>query len=598
MNAEKVYHILLIEDNPGDARLIKEYLKEPSIQFQPSIEVEVSIQAGFNRLQEREFDVVLLDLSLPDSFGLETFEKVSSASGSVPIIVLTGLDDENIGVEAVHLGAQDFLIKKEINAQLLGRSILYAIQRNRLSKKLRENQKRLKEAQRLAKLGNFEQDLRTNKLTWSDEIFRTLELDPDDETPDYAEFRNMIYPEDRYGVDKAIVQVRQHKKQQYVEFRVNTRKGNTKYLNSILTPIENSRGEVESIFGTSHDITQVKKTEEQLRESEQRYRVLFQSTSDEILVFQVDGNKNPLPFMEVNSVACDILNYSREDLLKKTIYDIDAADKKEVDKRIEHILRNKEVTQESRYQTKDGIIIPVEISARSFHYNGRDTIISIGRDIRERRKLEEEILKISDQERQRIGRDLHDSLGQMLTGIGLITQNLAQKLKSNELYGAEEVKDISDMIKEADEQARSLSRGLVPVNVESNGLNAALQELAGKTSKMYDIAINFRDNQISHIENNLTAIHLYRITQEAINNAVKHGQATAIDVQLSALGDHITLTVEDNGVGFSAQEVVSDGMGLRIMNFRTQIIRGSLEVQSEPGEGTKITCNVPKEDRK
>lgn len=468
------HDLLLIEDNPGDARLIEEYLDEPVVPFNSNLTVERSLVAGCKRLENEDFDLILLDLSLPDSFGLDTFKEIDKASGQTPIIVLTGLEDERIGVDAVKLGAQDFLTKKELNVTLLSRSISYAIQRNQLSRRLEESQERLQQAQELAHLGNYELDLQTGEITWSDETFRIFEMDPKKPAPKYDELKTMILPEYQDAIDTVIRNVKEKRQRDYLELGITTQSGKTKYLYSILEPIKNKSGEVIKIFGTTQDITDRKKAELQLRENERRYRMLFQAATDEILVFQVNDNMEPMPFLEVNDIACELLGYSREELLQKTLFDITAAENEEIRNRITNVVSSGETVHESQHITKEGNTIPLEISARAFNYNGRTTFISIGRDVRERRKLEQEILNISEQERQRIGRDMHDSLGQMLTGIGLIAQNLARKLKSNELPAGDDVQEIADMIKEADQQARSLSHGLVPVNLESYGLNAAL----------------------------------------------------------------------------------------------------------------------------
>lgn len=592
MIKEEHIHILLIEDNAGDARLIEEYLKESTIQLQSSIEVERNLKNGINRLNKNYFDVILLDLTLPDSSGFETLEQVNHVSHLVPIIVLTGLDDEEVGIEAVQRGAQDFLIKKEINATILGRSILYAIQRNHLTQKLERSQERLKQAQQLAQLGNFEHDLRTGELLWSEETYRLLELDPDQKTFPFDEFREMIFPEDRKRVHQANKKVYNNGERQYLELRVKTKTGKTKYLFSILDPIKDNAGEVVKIFGTTHDVTQQKKFEKKLKENERRYRMLFQATTDEIMVFQLDDAKKPLPYIEVNNIACDILGYTHDELLQKTVYDIVDFDEQEINKRIEEVLRRGKTVSETKHLTKEGEAIPLEISVRAFNYDGRPTIISIGRDIRERLKLEREILNISEKERQRIGRDLHDDLGQMLTGIGLIGQNLSNKLKTKDRDTAEEVQKIVDMIREADEHARSLARGLVPVNVQSNGLDSALQELINKAEKMYDIDIFYSNNVHNIFDTNLPAIHLYRIVQEAINNAVKHGKATSIEVELFSDNQHLLLRIKDNGCGFSETSHQSDGMGIRIMHFRAQMIGGNLEINSDKKKGTEVICRL------
>lgn len=594
MNKEQNYRLLLIEDNPGDARLIEEYLSESVVPFSSNLTVEQCLKAGRKRLEDQAFDLILLDLSLPDSFGLATFEEIEHSSGDTPIIVLTGLDDEEVGVQTVKSGAQDYLVKKDLNAILLSRSISYAIQRNQLQQQLKKNEQHLLEAQRLAHLGNFEQDLEAGVLVWSDELFRIFDMDPEGEEPDFDGLIKMIHPEDRNRTLKAIEKVRQEAEPQYLEVRIHTKSGKEKYIYNIINPIKNKYGEVAKIFGTTHDITERKNAEQQLKEQERRYRMLFQAATDEILVFQVDEQMNPLPFLEVNDTACDMLGYSHNQLLQKTIYDIVAADKEEIDSRIEQIIEETDVVLETRHKTKDGDKIPLEVSARSFMFNGKHTIISIGRNVRERRKLEQQILNVSEQERQRIGRDMHDSLGQMLSGIGLIAQNLAKKLKSNGLPGAEEVQEITDLIKEADQQARTLSRGLVLVNLESNGLDVALDEMVARASKMFKIDIQYQNTSTGIVDDSTKAVHLYRIAQEAINNAVKHGKATSIEINLSSSEDQILLRIQDNGSGFPEPEERSDGMGVRIMQFRSQMIGGNLKINSEKGKGTEITCQVSK----
>lgn len=332
-----------------------------------------------------------------------------------------------------------------------------------------------------------------------------------------------------------------------------------------------------------------------LHQARRNYRMLFQAANDEILVFQLDDHNQPEPFLEINDTACDILGYTRDELLQKSLYDIVADEKKEVNKRIENVLEHGEIVVESRHRTKEGDIIPLELSVRSFLYNERRAIISVGRDQRERRRLEQEILNASEQERQRIGRDLHDDLGQLLSVATLTAQMLEREMKSKNMQEAKKIEELAGILKTAGERSRSLSHGLIPFNVEHNGLDDALQELTSNVSKMYDIDIHYAGNQDILQTNNSTAVHIYRIAQEAINNAVKHSNATSIEVELSSSGNHITLRVKDNGRGFPESEV-SKGIGMRIMNFRANMIRGDLKITSEKGKGTEIICPVPKDN--
>ncbi|MDR8392386.1 PAS domain S-box protein [Aliifodinibius sp. S!AR15-10] len=588
MLEEKTYHILLVAHETGNSRPIAEEINDS--QLQSTIIKAKGLKGGIEHLQNREFDIILFDLSQEEA-PLTSIQKINKRSQRAPVIAI--IDDEKKVNDTIHSEAEDVLLKKDLTPLLLEKSITYAIKTNKLVNRLEKSEEHLLEAKDLAHLGNFEQDLETGKISWSDETFRIFEMDPSEGAPHYQELREMMHLDYRDKADQVVEQVRNTGEKAFLEFRVTTAKGNPKYLYSILNPTKDREGNVTKIFGTTHDITQQKKTEEELKENEHRYRMLFQSATDEILVFQIDSNARPLPFMEVNSVACNMLNYSREELLQKTIYDIVVADHKEMNSRIERVLQENESVHESRHVTKEGHIIPLEIRARAFKYKGRTTFISIGRDIRERRKLEQKILSISEEERQRVGRDMHDSLGQMLTGIGLISQSLAKKLKAKDLPGAEEAQEITDMIKEADAQAHSLTRGLIPVKVESNGLDAALQQLTDYTSNLYDIEISYSNAKKNLPQDNTSAVNLYRIAQEAITNAVKHGKATSIHVALDSTDTHAILRITDNGIGFANAETNKDGMGVRIMHFRAHMIGGSLEINKKKEKGAEIICQVP-----
>lgn len=330
-----------------------------------------------------------------------------------------------------------------------------------------------------------------------------------------------------------------------------------------------------------------------LHEIRKNYRVLFQSANDEILVFPLDKNNQPKSFLEINDTACEILGYSREELLQKSLYDITATEKEEVNRRINEVIELGVIVFESRHITKQGDIIPLELSVRSFLYNGRQAIITVGRDLRERQRLEQDILEVSEQERQRIGRDIHDDLGQLLSVATMSAQMLGNDLKSKNIQEAKKVKELADIIKTAAEHSRTLSHGLVPFNVEKNGLDDALQELACNVSKLHSIDVKYRGNKDIFYANNTTAVHVYRIAQEAINNAVKHGNATSIDVELSSSENYHYLSVKDNGSGFPGPDTMSDGIGLRIMNFRAHMIGGDLKINSEKDKGTEIICEIP-----
>ncbi|MFI5148443.1 MAG: response regulator [Bacteroidia bacterium] len=216
MMEEKI-NILLIEDNKSDARFIDIYLKEA---FGPGFELHCAelLQEGLELINERQFNIILVDLSLPDSSGLETFQAVHLKTPETPVIVLTGNLDESVGMNAVKLGAQDFLIKGKIRSRSLRRSINYSIERYKLLKQLGENTKQLQEqasalraekqklasALKLAHVGSWVWDIDKNEITWSEELQRIFSFNPRATKATYEKFLKYVHPEDRIAIRDSV----------------------------------------------------------------------------------------------------------------------------------------------------------------------------------------------------------------------------------------------------------------------------------------------------------------------------------------------------------------------------------------------------------
>ena len=218
---------------------------------------------------------------------------------------------------------------------------------------------------------------------------------------------------------------------------------------------------------------------------------------------------------------------------------------------------------------------------------------SLHEEVTHRRQLEEEILHISEREQQRIGQDLHDDLGQQLAGIWLLSDVLKSTLAKQGSPEVENAEKITALLKNALALTRSLARGLHPVAVQQGGLVAALDELTDRTCDMFHV--NCRCKCPPSIElDNTTATHLYRIAQEAVTNAVKHGKAKEIDIELSTNPHQTVLSVKDQGTGIADLDPDRKGMGLRIMNYRADMIGGTLDIQrSQNGGGTTVVCTIP-----
>jgi PAS domain S-box-containing protein len=217
----------------------------------------------------------------------------------------------------------------------------------------------------------------------------------------------------------------------------------------------------------------------------------------------------------------------------------------------------------------------------------------IFRDITERRRLEKETLEITDRERQRIGHDLHDGLCQQLAGIELMSEVLETKLASRNKSAAAQAAHIASHVREAIAQTRLLSRGLSPITLESEGLMSALKELALNTGKVFGIACHFICERSILIQDLAVATHVYRIAQEAVSNAIKHGRAKEVVIRLKMASNQAMLMVSDLGTGIAENLHESTGMGLRIMRYRAGMIGGTLKIERNQPTGTTVSCIFP-----
>jgi signal transduction histidine kinase len=217
---------------------------------------------------------------------------------------------------------------------------------------------------------------------------------------------------------------------------------------------------------------------------------------------------------------------------------------------------------------------------------------ALTREMLERKRVEKELLEATEREQRRIGQDLHDSLGQHLTGTALVGHSLGQKLAGKFLPEAKEANRLVELVEEAIELTRTLARGLHPMEMSGEKLVDRFQALAGHISEQFKVTCEFECLQMPLLRDVNVSTHLYRIAQEAINNAVRHGRAKKIQIALDAVDDEIVLTVNDNGAGFSTDKKNQNGIGLRIMSYRAEMMGGVFNIENLKS-GTRISCVVP-----
>lgn len=334
---------------------------------------------------------------------------------------------------------------------------------------------------------------------------------------------------------------------------------------------------------------ELEKRTAELREREEMVRGILATAADGIVVIDVDGT-----IQTFNQAAETMFGYRANEVVGRDVKIL-----------VPSMLHRQMEVALTRYLTsgnqgggprrevegrrKDGSTFPMELAISDSKVGGRRVFTGILRDISESRTLQKEILEIAAGEQRRIGQDLHDGVGQELTGLGLLAGNLLEEIIKSCPEQTELSQKIVVGLKRVLGQVRALSQGLLPVEVDGEGLMNALQELAGRISDQAGVRCAFHCDTPVRVDDNAVATHLFRIAQEAVANALTHGKARTIDIGLVVSSGFLRLTVEDDGRGIR-RPAKAGGLGLKIMQYRANLIGARFQV--EPGEdgGTLVTC--------
>jgi len=254
---------------------------------------------------------------------------------------------------------------------------------------------------------------------------------------------------------------------------------------------------------------------------------------------------------------------------------------------------------------KDGSLFPADLTVSVVDHLGLFT--GVVRDVSERRQMQQEILRSVSEEQRRIAQDLHDTAGQDVTGLSyLIRNNLAFLRKLNHPHSPDNVskdqlaaeisamENASHSIKSLQKKIRTVIRGLAPVDISADGLRASLLDLTTGIQELHSVKCGFHCDPPILIDDNTVATHLYRIAQEAINNAIRHAAANHISISLEPEDHHAVLTISDDGCGIDERKVLENGgFGLRIMSYRARLIGADFAILPRDGGGTVIRCSLP-----
>ena len=428
-----------------------------------------------------------------------------------------------------------------------------------------------------------------------------------------ATHQRVVHPDDLERVRTAWHQALATQTPYEIELRIRNRDGQYRWFLSRAVPLVDERGAVIRWLGTSTDIEDHKRAEAVLRRSQveleqllgertqrleqtqQWLQTIYDSSQDAIVVSEMTG-----PIIEFNHAFEILIGYSAAEIRQLTFQQLTPPEFRELNQRIiAKISHTGETARfEKEYFRKDGTRVPVALTIWPIRdHTGEFTkLAAIVSDVTEQHRLQREILEVSEHERRRIGQDLHDSLCQMLTATTFAVGALEERLAKANPTAAQSAHEIGELIRRANGEARNISRGLYPVELEAGGLIAALQRLADDLTRAGKVRCEFICDADVRVATQMQALHIYRITQEAVANALRHGAATTIVIVLKLANDQVFLEIVNNGRDWPlelSEPGPAPGMGLTIMAYRARMIGGALLVcRGTPG-GTLVELSFP-----
>jgi PAS domain S-box-containing protein len=383
--------ILLVEDNPGDADLIAEMLPgHGPLIFE--VKCVPRLAEALHAIQQERFDVILLDLGLPDSAGLDTVHTLCAQIAIAPCVVLTGTDDEAMGLAAIQAGAQDYIVKGQVSGVFLAKVLRYAIERYQNQQRLRESEERFNSAQKAAHIGSWEWDVLPDKLFWSDEMYRIFDKDPDRFTPTNDGVYDSIVPEDKAKAAKAVEAAMIPGNLFDIEYRILNTRQQIRWVHSKGKFDFSGDGKPLVASGKVQDITDRKQAEEALLLSNNRWQLLVTTIPDFISI--LDQNDQ---FLFLNHYA---EGFSAEQVVGRSVFDFLTPESVE---HFKYYLQRCRETREiqkfehtamgdnSHWRNFEDYVIPLE------DRDNADNTIVISRDITERKQAEETLRKSEEQ---------------------------------------------------------------------------------------------------------------------------------------------------------------------------------------------------------
>ncbi len=465
-------------------------------------------------------------------------------------------------------------------------------ERREAAESLRRKESELAEAQRLAAIGSWQWNAATDEVLWSDELFRIAGLPPG--SPDaLGDNHKYLYPPEHW---ERIARCADEAMRSGTPYELDVEMisgGSRRWVTARGEVQRDADGRIVGLRGTVQDITERKQREQSL----ELFRNLIERSNDSLEIIDAPTRR----FIDVNEKACRDLGYTREELLSMTVQDVNPNASEEAVQRIARACEQAGFAMfESVHRRKDGSIFPVELNVKPVTLDGRRYYVTVCRDITERKRAEEalagasrRLLDAQEAERARIARDLHDDIGQRLALLLMAHEQLLQSAHS----GSELHRSIAALRRQTVDIAtdlQALSHELHSSKLQLLGVVPAIRDFCTEISSRQKVEVDFTHQDVPGTVRPDIALCLFRVLQEALQNAVRHSAAPRVAVNLQGAPRVLSLTVRDGGRGFNPESVSQDrGLGLTSMRERLKLVAGELVIDSKPAGGTTVVARVP-----
>lgn len=477
-------------------------------------------------------------------------------------------------------------------------------ERKRAEQEIIHSYEMLELAEEIAGLGSWEYDVMKQRGHWSKQMFRLFGLPIRDTPPDFEEFLNLIHPQDRSLIKNALDDMAAGREPVSCLFRSNPLRTELRYLMPSWFAERDKNGQIIRYLVTAMDVTKQHLAEAQIIREKELSDSIINSLPGVFYLYNKQGK-----FYRWNLNFKEITGYTDAEIENMHPLDFfDSPDKNLLAQKINSVFINGEDTVEANFLLKSGEKIPYYFTGRLIDYQGEPCLIGVGIDISERIRAQEEIrrasealrqltahlLQIKEEERKRIGREIHDELGQQLTAIKMDVAWIEKKTPAEADMIKQKLKNIITLLDSSNLSIRKILNELRMGILEYQTIEEALRWQAQQFTDNTSIPVEFNCPQPIIKPDEMVATCLFRVFQESLTNITRYAKAKKVITWLTQDQQFITLSIEDDGIGFDASKLgTAASFGILGMKERVASLNGVFELKTAPGKGTRIVIKIP-----